>query len=332
MTRITRRNLTKITATAAAVGALTPLAAPPVFAASNMVRLKIGVLPLVDFAPLYAAKANGFFESERLDVTLTPSPGGAPAFTALASGDLQACVSSNIADLVVAARGLIFPLIGCGAAVGTGFPDDIAALVIPKGSDMMSGKGWNHKRVGVNLLDSIAWLCVRDWVDTHGGDSSTISFVEIPFPQLNDALLNNRVDAIQQNEPFVSALLEDYPQKVEIASWVFSAVLPNSLISGVYASQEYITKNTATIDAFVKAYNKGVVWVQSNMKQEPLYKLISGYSKLPLDKLRHLLTWPRFETKCSPEDFRRLAVKMQKYKLLTEIPNVNELVYSAIRA
>jgi len=331
MTEITRRNLGKLAA-GAGVGSIAALSAPAVFAASNMTKMHVGALPLVDFAPLFAAQKNGYFKAERIDLTLTPSPGGTPAFTALASGDLDACVSSNIADLVVAGRGLIFPLIGCAAAVGKGFPEDVGGLVVPKGSKMKSGKDWNHKRIGVNLLDSIAWLCVREWVDKHGGDSSTLSFVEIPFPQLNDALLNKRVDAVQQNEPFISALLQDNPTKVEVISWVFSEVLPNGLISGIYASKNYIAKNKTQVEAFSHAYNKGVVWVRDNMKKQPLYDLISGYSKLPVAKLQHLLTWPRFETKVSPSDFHRQAEAMLKYKMLTKIPDVEELVFSAVKA
>ncbi len=197
---------------------------------------------------------------------------------------------------------------------------------------MTSGKNWNHKRIGVNIVDSIAWLAVREWVDKHGGDSATLSFLEIPFPQLNDALLNKRVDAIQQNEPFVSQLVQDNPKKVELVSWVFSEVLPDGLLSGIFAGQSYIAKNTATVEAFCRAYDKGVVWVQNNMKKQSLYELISSYSKLPVNKLQNLLTWPRFETKAPPSDFRKQAEVMQRYKMLTKIPNVDELVYSAVKA
>ena len=331
MNAFTRRDFGKL-AGAGAVGATVGLQSPAVFAASNMTKMRVGTLPLVDFAPLYAAQAQGYFKAERLDVTLTPSPGGTPAFSALASGDLQACVSSNIADLVVAGRGLIFPLIGCAAAVGKKFPEDIGALVVPKGSDMKSAKNWNHKRIGVNLVDSIAWLCVREWVDRHGGDSSTLSFEEIPFPQLNDALLNKRVDAIQQNEPFISQLVQDNANKVEIVSWVFSEVLPDALISGLYASQNYIQKNHAAVEGFAHAYAKGVVWVQHNMKKQPLYQLISSYSKLPVAKLQHLISWPRFETKVSPEDLRNQVKVMEKYKMLAKTPNVDELIFAPVKA
>lgn len=327
MTTITRRSLGKMAGAAAFA-----VKAPAVFAASNMTKMHVGALPLVDFAPLYAAQAKGYFTAQRLDVTLSPSPGGAPGFTALASGDLQACVSALVADLVVADRGLIFPLIACGGAVGAGAPNDEAALVIPKGSDMTTGKAWNNKRIGVNLLDSIAWLTTRMWVDRNGGDSSTLSFVEIPFPQLNDALLNKRVDAIQQNEPFLSQLVQDNPTKVEILTWLFSAMLPNALIAGLFASQDYIARNGATVEAFNHAYNQGVDWVNGHLKTQELYQLISGYSKLPVARLEHLLGSPRFETKVSPAVFAQLATAMKHYKMITTVPDSKSLIFPAVLA
>lgn len=331
MTLITRRGLGKVAAATAAASAFA-VKAPAVFAASNMTKLHVGALPLVDFAPLYAAQAKGFFKAQRLDVTLAPSPGGAPGFTALASGDLQFCVSALVADLVVANRGLIFPLVACGGAVGTKPPHDEAALVIPKGSDMTTGKAWNHKRIGVNLLGSIAWLTTRMWVDKNGGDSSTLSFLEIPFPQLNDALLNNRVDAIQQNEPFLSQLVQDNPQKVDLLTWLFSSMLPNALIAGLFASEHYIAKNHSTAEAFNHAYDQGVDWVNGHLKTPALYELISSYSKLPVARLEHLIGSPRFETKVSPAVFVQLAKNMEHYKMISTLPDPKRLIFPPVMA
>jgi len=330
MTEFTRRGLGKVAA-ASAAGAFA-MGAPAVFAASNITKMHVGALPLVDFAPLYAAQANGYFKAQRLEVTLSPSPGGAPGFTALASGDLQACVSALVADLVVADRGLIFPLIACGGAVGSAPPHDEAALVIPKGAAMKTGKDWNHKRIGVNLLDSIAWLTTRMWVDNNGGDSSTLSFVEIPFPQMNDALLNKRVDAIQQNEPFLSQLIQDNPTKVEILTWLFSSVLPNALIAGLFSSEAYVNRNRSTVEAFNHAYDQGVDWVNSHQKTPALYKLISSYSKLPVARLEHLLGSPLFETKVSPAVFVQLAKAMERYKMISKLPDPKQLVFPPVLA
>jgi len=330
MAPITRRTFGKLAAASAAAGALATLHAPAVFAASNMTKMHVGALPLVDFAPLYAAQTQGFFKAQRLDITLSPSPGGAPGFTALASGDLQACVSALVGQLVVADRGLNFPLVACGAAVGEGAPNDEAALIIPKGSKMTTGAEWNHKRIGINLLGSIAWLGVRMWVDKHGGDSSTLSFVEIPFPQLNDALLNNRVDAIQQNEPFVSQIVQGNPDKVQLLDWVFSNVFPNALLAGLYSSDDYIKNNHSTVEAFNHAYNQGVDWVNAHLKTQELYELISGYSKLPVARLEHIMGWPRYEKKVSTAVYLQLAKDMERYGMIKKLPDPKTLIFPAV--
>ena len=329
MTSITRRQFGLFAG--AAAGAAATLKAPAVFAASNMTKMRVGALPLVDFAPLYAAQTKGFFKAQRLDVTLTPSPGGAPGFTALASGDLQTCVSALVGQLVVADRGLIFPLVACGAAVGKGPPEDEAALIIPKGSEMTTGKQWNHKRIGINLIGSIASLAVRLWVDRNGGDSSTLKFVEIPFPQMNDALLNNRVDAIQQNEPFVSQLVQGHPDKVELLKWVFSAVFPNQLLAGLYASQDYIKNNRSTVEAFNHAYVQGVDWVNGHLKKPEFYELVSGYSKLEVSRLQHLMGWPLFVKKVPKGTYPNLSKEMLHYKMISKAPAPDELMFPAVR-
>src|ERR687891_313208 len=51
-------------------------------------------------------------------------------------------------------------------------------------------------------LNNVVWLTVRALVEKRGGDPRKLSFIEVPFPQMLDALLNDRVDAIANIEPF----------------------------------------------------------------------------------------------------------------------------------
>jgi ABC-type nitrate/sulfonate/bicarbonate transport system substrate-binding protein len=45
------------------------------------------------------------------------------------------------------------------------------------------------------------WIRATAWLDHTGGDADRVIFVEIPFPQMVDALVNNQVDAAMVNEP-----------------------------------------------------------------------------------------------------------------------------------
>lgn len=328
MSRISRRQCAGL-----AAGAAAALSAPAVFASAPPTRMRVGMLPILDFAALFAAHSQGYFLAERLDVVLTGSRGGAPGFESLIAGDLEACISTTNTALVLAEKGIRCPLIGCGASVGKGPPQDVCALLVRADGHINGAKDLKGKRVAVNDLDAAPWLCARIWTDTHGGDSAGINFAEVPFPQMGDALLNNRVDAIVLVEPLITALMHAQAGKTKILAWVFSAALPGSLISGVFASETYIKKHHTAIAGFSHAYNRGVLWIKQNFGKPPLYQLISGYSKAPVALLEKVSGWPIYETKVAPDVFLPLAKAMLRYKLLPHMPrHVNELVFSDIRA
>ena len=47
-------------------------------------------------------------------------------------------------------------------------------------------------------------LCMRAVFEREGVDASKIKFLEVPFPEMTDALQKGRVDAISAVEPFVT--------------------------------------------------------------------------------------------------------------------------------
>ena len=63
--------------------------------------ITVGVIPIVDVAPIYLGVAQGFFEEEGLDVTLELAQGGAAIVPAVVSGDYQFGFS-NVTSLLLA--------------------------------------------------------------------------------------------------------------------------------------------------------------------------------------------------------------------------------------
>ena len=46
------------------------------------------------------------------------------------------------------------------------------------------------------------WLYARAWIQATGGDPDKVTFLEVPFPQMEDALRQQRVDAAFMVAPF----------------------------------------------------------------------------------------------------------------------------------
>src|SRR3954467_14064183 len=56
---------------------------------SSRAKISIGVIPIVDVAPVYLGKQHGFFSSRGIDLTLVPEQGGAPIIKGVLDGKYQ---------------------------------------------------------------------------------------------------------------------------------------------------------------------------------------------------------------------------------------------------
>src|SRR5262245_40109881 len=70
-------------------------------ASEEMTSIKVGVVPVVDVAPLYLGISKGFFEDEGLDVEPVVAQGGAAIIPAVVNGD-QEIGFSNVVSLMLA--------------------------------------------------------------------------------------------------------------------------------------------------------------------------------------------------------------------------------------
>src|SRR4051794_7448893 len=67
-------------------------------------KVKVGVIPIVDVAPIYLGKAKGFFSKQNIDLTLEQAQGGAAIVPAVVSGQYQFGFSNVVSLLLGASR------------------------------------------------------------------------------------------------------------------------------------------------------------------------------------------------------------------------------------
>ena len=102
----------------------------------------------------------------------------------------------------------------------------------------------------------------RAWLDKHGVERAKVRFTEVPFPQMNDPLLNGQLDAVVQVEPFRSALMAT--GRAEILSWTYVETAPGSDITQYIALAPWVEKNRATAVKFARAVIKGAQFANAN--------------------------------------------------------------------
>ena len=216
---------------------------------------KLGYMKIVDNAAMFMAMEKGFFKAEGLELETVPMAGGAVIVQGVTSGDLQFGWTNVISLYQAHVEGFDFKLIAGGATNIRG-ANETHAIVVGKDSPVKTAKDLEGKTVAVNTLNNIVHLMALAWVDKNGGNSSKIKFVEIPFPQMEPALIAGKVDAISVQEPFAAVAARRPETRVLSNPW--GDVLPRFLVASWFASEKWIQKNKEVSQGFVRAINKGV--------------------------------------------------------------------------
>jgi len=289
----------------------------------QVTKIRASTIPSTDNGAFESARAKGFFAQQGLEVDTTPVAGGAFGIPALMAGQIQ-IASSNIVSIILAAsQGLDIVIVGAGDATGANAPD-LAGLVAKKGATIRSGKDLENKRIAVNARNNILWLYAREWVAKTGGDPDKVTFVEVPFPQIIDAVRNDRVDAAMLVEPFLSSSIK--ANILDAVAWPYHAVRSGIPVAQFVTTREYAQKNPQIIESFIRGHNLGVDWVAANKQSDEFFKIVSGYTKVSPESLRGT-TIPVFVKTIDPAQLDFTIGLMKKHRLIKEARPGRELLH-----
>ena len=273
-------------------------------------KLRVGVLPFSESLAAIIADKQGFFREEGLDVALTRFDSGAIAVPILQSGRIDVVLSNTVATLQAIDQGLDAMVLAPGAIVASAPPDTTTALIVRKDS-IRSLKELEGKRLAVNVINSSAWLHAVAALDNHGVDFTKVRFTEVPFPQMNDPLLNGQLDAVLQVEPFRSALMAT--GKAEILSWTYVEAAPNTDVTQYIALRPWVEAHRDITVRFVRAVSRGVQFAAAN---EAATRHINQQFTNLNPELENRVLLPRLGTQVSFNELNHTIEMMHKYGLL----------------
>jgi len=281
-------------------------------AAQAQDKIRLGVLPFSESLGAVLADKQGFFKAEGIEVEMSNFNSGALALPLLQAGKLDIAFSNTAATLQAFEQGLDGTILAPGAAVRAKAPDSTTALMVLKGK-IKSPKDLEGKRIAVNVINSSAWLYAAAYLDQNGVDRSKVRFVEIPFPQMNDPLLNGQIDAIGQVEPFKTVLLGT--GKAEALSYTYVDVQPNADITQYIALSAWVKKNPDLARRFARAIRKGVDYFNDPANQAAVREINMQFTNLA-PALRDSVLLPRLGTEVSVPEIRKTMDLMLKYGLM----------------
>jgi NitT/TauT family transport system substrate-binding protein len=169
-----------------------------------LTKVSVGVIPIVDCAPIFLGDKQGFFKDEGIQLDIQTASGGAAIVPGVVSGSFDFAFSNLISVMVAKDKGLDLKFVANGASTTGEKGKDIGGVVVPAGSPITAAKDLAGKTVSVNNLSNIGDTTIKSVIEKGGGDPNSVKFVEVAFPDAPAALTNKQVDAAWILEPFLS--------------------------------------------------------------------------------------------------------------------------------
>jgi NitT/TauT family transport system substrate-binding protein len=266
-------------------------------AARAATKINLLYIPGGDFVPSFVAKDQGIFERHGLDVDMTIAQNGSVISAALAADQAQIGVPTPPVLLQANEQGLDLVIVA-GATV-LPFPQGAAGVIARNDSKLKGPQDLVGHKVGVPGFGGSFDVVTRYWVKANGGDYKKVSWVELQFPQMGDALKSGLVDAALAVNPFYARIL-DNKLGYDIGNPWNSA--PNGTMIVLYAStRAWATKNKDAIAGFRASLDEAIAYMGDQSHLPSVRDSISKWTKLPPQAAASIAIPDDLEPKAKPE-------------------------------
>jgi NitT/TauT family transport system substrate-binding protein len=268
--------------------------------------VKVGIIPIVDVAPLYLGQKKGFFDSRGIKLEMVSAQGGAAIIPGVVSGQFQFGFSNTTSLMIAQVKGVPVKSVANGAASNGKVGADVTGVAVKQDSPIKSAKDLAGRTVAVNTLQNIGDTTVRESVRQAGGDPSKVKFVEIPFDQMPAALDGGRVDAAWMGEP---AMTIAKGQGARVVASPFAETDPKLTVATYFTSTQVQQQNPDLVKKFTEAMTESLQYASDH--PDEARQILATYTKISGD-VQQKLTLPSWPASVDMASLQKLASLSEK--------------------
>jgi len=218
------------------------------------ITLFVSFIPSVQFAPVYAAIEQGYFEAEGLNVTVEHSFNEADGVDRIAIGDLQFGVISG--EQVIIGRGVEKPLV----YVYEWFHDFPVGIVAPADAGITTPADLEGKKVGIPGPFGASFMGFRALLASSDIDELALQIETIGFTA-PESVCQGTVDAAVvyvSNEPLTIQENCFDVSVIQISDYV------DLVANGLVTNEDTIENDPDLVAGMVRALQQGVIYTIEN--------------------------------------------------------------------
>ncbi len=289
-------------------------------------ELQVGLLPIAVHTPVFAAQQLGYFAQEGLKVATQFGVGGAALLPLAIQGQLQLVNIPIATGLQARAQNIDIVMIGPGTTTERSKPPAQTATIAKAGSSIQQLSDLTGKKVAVNVINSVDWLYTRALLEKGGADLKTVTFIELPYPNMIDAIVNGQVDAATVTQPFL--YFGTSSGKVKRLGYDLLDVQPGVQVSGYATTRKWAIANPNTLAAFERAVARADDYLNANHAEAVAMVSKFTHAKPEVVEAANVPYWTN---ELYPDNIELQMKLMVKYGMLRKPQDVHDLIWHAKR-
>ncbi len=282
--------------------------------------VKVGLISILDVAPIYLGQEKGFFEKRNIKLTLQPAEGGTETVPSVMSGNQQFGFSNVVTLLLAQAQGLPVKVVSNGTNSTGADGNDFGALMVAGDSPIKSVADLAGKKVAVNTFQNVVELAVRASALKAGVDPESIEFVKLGFPEMPAALAEGRADAVFVVEPFQQVVLSQGGRALA-SSYVDTA--PNLSVAMYFTSKQLLGENPDLVKRFTDAMNESLAYADGH--PDEVRQILPTYTKIGPELIPNLVL-PKWPAEINEDSVEAIAKLAEEEQVLPSKPNIDDLL------
>lgn len=282
----------------------------------------VGALPVVDDVSLYIAQDEGIFQKDGLQVTIKPVQASPDAIPEMKAGTIDIVGGANYVSFIQAAgndpANPAYKILAEGATCSSG---SFNVLALPS-SGIQTPADLEHKTIAVNITNNIQTLMINSVLASDGVDTSTVTYVQVPFPDMAAALKDHKVDAISAVEPFGTAAEETTGAQPVLDQC--SGPTSSLPLSGYISTSTWAKENPGAVQRFQQAMAQAQEIADSDRSEveKALLSYVKGLTPLEAGTL----TLEQFPTSTDAVQLNRVSDLMTEAGLLKNSLKASDLI------
>jgi NitT/TauT family transport system substrate-binding protein len=248
--------------------------------AQDTTPVRIGITPIDPASTGFYAADLGLYAKDGLNASVQMMGNSGAVLEALVGGSLDIGYVGITTGETAFKKGLPIVMIA-----PTGIFDikqgRVGYIMLRNDIPFKTAKDLEGKTIASIPLRNVGELAMDLWIDTNGGDSSKVKYVEVPFPATGPALQQGRIDGAILIEPFAS---QDKPFARAVGPDPMASVASFWLGGTFVTTKVWAAAHPDQVRRFAAAVAEAGQWANKNPDKSAL--ILQKYSNVPLEMIK----------------------------------------------